>query len=75
MKIIISAIARPRGIFLSAKKLIAGLQIIATNRESKKGTTIGAATFIPARQITIAEKYSAQRANVDTFDITISSND
>jgi len=49
-------IAIPLGNFLDSRKLIAGLQIIATNRDNKKGTTIGAATFIPAKEITTAEK-------------------
>ena len=49
---------------------MAGLQIIATNSESKKGTTIGAAVFMPAREITIAAKYNAVRAEAGIFDIS-----
>ncbi|GLS90969.1 hypothetical protein GCM10007916_20360 [Psychromonas marina] len=67
MKTITKVIASPRGIFRSDKKLIAGLQIIATNRESKKGTTIGDAVLIPASEITMAEKYRAIRAEADIF--------
>lgn len=69
MKRITIVIAIVRGNFLCSKKLMAGLQIIATNNESKKGTTMAAATLIPAKQITIAEKYKTLRAKVDPVDI------
>ena len=45
--------------------------MMATNRDNKKGTTIGAASFIPANEMTKAEKYNAVRPAVETLTMFI----
>ena len=56
IKISIKVIASPNGIFRLVIKRIAGEQMIAINRESKKGITISPASFTPARIITSEAK-------------------
>ena len=56
IKISIKVIASPNGIFCLVIKRRAGEQIIAINKESKKGITISPASFMPARIITSEAK-------------------